>query len=113
MRSGLGLPAPGPKVPTLGRLDIDGQSFYGISGHGQPIDMSVNAISRTHAEADAFQQAKNAGVTARTATWYVDYPAGLCKSCGQFGGLKSMARELGLEEVTVVYPGGSFVMPVG
>jgi RHS repeat-associated protein len=112
-RKSLGLPPPGPKVQTLGRLDIDGRSFYGISSHGQAIDLNVNAISRTHAEADAFQQAKNAGVTGKTATWYVDYPGGLCKSCGQFGGLRSMARQLGLKEVTVVYPGGTFPVPVG
>jgi RHS repeat-associated protein len=113
LRKSLGLPPAGPGVPTLGRLDIDGKSFYGISAHGQPIDFEVNAITRTHAEADAFQQAKNAGVTAKTATWYVDYPGGLCKSCGQFGGLRSLARQLGLQEVTVVYPGGSFPVPVG
>jgi hypothetical protein len=47
---------------TLARLDVDGESFYGINAHGQPIDLTVNPISATHGEADVCQQASNAGV---------------------------------------------------
>ena len=47
---------------TLACLDIGDQRFYGINAHGQNISLKVNPITRTHAEADVFQQAFNAGV---------------------------------------------------
>ncbi|ATQ70953.1 RHS repeat-associated core domain-containing protein [Methylosinus trichosporium] len=56
-RSELGLQ---PGQGALARLDVGGRKFYGINAHGQDITLSVNAISRTHAEADAFQQAASA-----------------------------------------------------
>lgn len=57
---------------TLARLDVGGRSFYGINAHRQPVTMRVNAITRTHAEAHAFQQAANAGIRAERGTLYVD-----------------------------------------
>jgi RHS repeat-associated protein len=107
MRGQLHLPPPGPGSPTLARLDIGGKSFYGISGV-KDIDLVVNPISRTHAEADVFQQAANAGVTAETATLYVDYPNGLCLACAGNGGVDTLARQLGLREVQVVGPNFSY-----
>jgi hypothetical protein len=104
-RAGLGLKA---GEGTLARLEVDGKAFYGINAHGQPITMGVNAISRTHAEADAFQQALNAGVKGGNATLYVD--RALCAACGQNGGVRSMARQLGLSQVTVITPQGTLVV---
>lgn len=98
-RQELGL-LPGQK--TLALLDVGGQLFYGISGHGQPITMPINAISAQHAEADAFQQAINAGVNAEEGTLYVDRP--LCQSCGKFGGVNGIACALGLDKLNVVTP---------
>jgi hypothetical protein len=70
--------------------------------------MSVNAITRTHAEADAFQQAINAGASGKRATLFVD--RALCPSCGTYGGVRGMARQLGLESVEVVTPTGTLVI---
>jgi len=99
LRSDLGLK---PGDGTLARLEINGQVFFGINAHGQKITMNVNAITRTHAEADAFQQALNAGVRGGRGTLYVD--RALCDACGKNGGVRSMVRELGLSELTVVTP---------
>lgn len=104
-RDELGL-APGDG--TLARLDVNGESFYGINAHGQPITMNVNAITRTHAEADAFQQALNAGQSGGDATLYVD--RALCPACGQNGGVRGMARQAGLNQVTVITPQGTQVI---
>ena len=104
-RGELGLPE---GAGTLARLDVGGQSFYGINAHGQTVTMSVNAITRTHAEGDAFQQAIAAGASATSATLYVDRP--LCASCGTFGGVRGMARQLGLDSLKVVTPSGTEVI---
>ena len=87
---------------TLARLDMGGQSFYGINAHGQIIDLTVNPISMTHAQADAFQQAANAGMKGGSATLYVD--RALCMACGQYGAVRSMARQLGITDLTIVAP---------
>jgi hypothetical protein len=106
MRSDLEMGSSG----TLARLDVGGQSYYGINAHGQEIDFQVNAISRTHAEADAFQQAKDAGVYGGNGTLYVDRP--LCDACGIYGGVRSMMRQLGLDSLRVVTPAGvQFIRP--
>jgi RHS repeat-associated protein len=99
-RSQLGL-APGQG--TLARLDIGGESFYGINAHGQDVSLSVNAISATHAEADVFQQAANAGINGGSGLLTVD--RSLCLACGQNGGVSSMARQLGLDSLTIQTPG--------
>ena len=95
---------------TLSRLDAGGKSFYGVNAHGQEITLRVNPISSTHAEADAFQQAANAGVRGGRGTLYVD--RALCQACGLRGAVKSMARQLGLEELKIVTPQGvSTIVP--
>lgn len=89
---------------TLARLDIGGKRFYGINAHGRPVNMKVNAITRTHAEADAFQQAASAGVRGGRGNMYVD--RALCPACGQNGGVKGMMRQLDISELRVVTPQG-------
>jgi hypothetical protein len=49
-----------------------------------------------------FQQARNLGVGGKRARLLVDRD--LCGACGDFGGLRSLARQLGLEEVEVITP---------
>jgi RHS repeat-associated protein len=108
-RSELGLPAAGTEgAGTLSRLDVGGQSFYGINAHGQKVDLTVNPISRTHAETDAFQQARNAGTSGGSATLYVDRD--LCRSCGQNGAVESMAKQLSIDNLTIVTPSGTVVI---
>ncbi|MFA5952931.1 MAG: RHS repeat-associated core domain-containing protein [Hyphomicrobium sp.] len=89
---------------TLARLDAGGKSFYGINAHRQGVNLSVNAISRTHAETDAFQQAFGAGVRGGDAALFVDRP--LCLACGVNGGVASMSRQLGFSSVKVYTPNG-------
>jgi hypothetical protein len=91
---------------ALARLEVGGQEFWGINAHGQPVSpLSVNAISATHAEADAFAQAARAGVNGGTGTLTVD--RALCLACGAFGAVRSMAGQLGLESLEVVTPAGT------
>ena len=112
-RADLGAPPAGPGVsPTLSRLDVDGMTpLYGTSGHDQTVSLRVNPISRTHAETDVLQQlADLGGATGARATMYIDYPGGLCGACGRSGAVLSMARQVGLGELQVVWPGGSVVL---
>ena len=98
-----------PGEGAVARLDVAGRSFYGINAHGQPVaPLRINAISATHAEADVFAQAARAGVKGGPGKLFVDRP--LCASCGTFGGVRSMARQLGLESLEVVTPNGTFVI---
>jgi hypothetical protein len=66
--------------------------------------LTVNPISRTHAEADAFQQAFDLGHKGGRARLIVDRD--LCRACGQNGGVKGMARQLDLEEIEIISPSG-------
>ena len=111
-RADLGLPAPGRGSPTLSRLDVgDAEPIYGVSAHGQPVDLRVNPISRTHAETDALQQLANSGGGGgRSGTMYIDHPDGLCGPCGRSGAVRSMAGQTGLSELRVVWPDGSTVL---
>ncbi|WP_204101855.1 MULTISPECIES: RHS repeat-associated core domain-containing protein, partial [Spirulina sp. CCY15215] len=110
LRNGLDLPPAGAinDKSTLAKLEINGQEFYGISGHGQDTSIlnRVNSISPTHAEGDVAIQAINAGQAgkAKKAIMYVD--RGACKSCGRNGGLRSLARNLGVDELVVISPDG-------
>jgi hypothetical protein len=100
-------PVPSANSPdggVLSRLDVGGDSFYGINAHGQDVSMRVNNITRTHAEADAFQQAYNAGVRGGEGRLFVD--ADLCGACGTRGGVRGLARQLGLDRLEVVTPSG-------
>ena len=70
--------------------------------------MRVNAITKTHAEADAFQQALNSGATSKYAQIFVDRD--LCLACGQNGGVASMAKQLGIETLEINTPGNRMIL---
>ena len=104
-RQKLGLPPAGSEDDrtTIAKLEMGGGVFFGISAGSNPnrtkITLKVNPISRTHAEADAFQQAFDAQLRGGRARLTVDRD--LCRACGQNGGVKGMARQLGIEEIEV------------
>ncbi len=110
-RQHLGLPPAGSEIDrsTIAKLEIEGQSFFGINSSHNPyhrtITFNVNAITRHHAEADAFQQAKNAGIKGTRAKLIVDRD--LCRACGLQGGVNSMAWQLDIEELEIITPSGS------
>jgi hypothetical protein len=113
-RQQIGLPLAGSESDrsTVAKLEIDGNGFFGISSgsnsNRRKITLKVNAISRTHAEADAFQQAFDAGIRGGQARLVVDRE--LCRACGQNGGVKGMARQLDLEEIEIISPNGRQVI---
>jgi hypothetical protein len=113
-RQQLGLPPAGSDGDraTIAKLEIDGNSFFGISSgsnpHPRKITMTVNPISRTHAEADAFQQMFDAGIKGTKGRLIVDRD--LCRACGRNGGVRGMARQLDLEELEVISPSGSQII---
>lgn len=113
-RQQLGLPAAGSEGDraTIAKLEIGGSSFFGVNSASnpkrRPITLTVNPISRTHAEADAFQQAFDAGLKGGRARLIVDRD--LCRACGQNGGVKGMARQLDLEELEIISPSGREVI---
>jgi RHS repeat-associated protein len=111
-RAAENLPPAGPKSPTLARLDVQGKApIYGRSAHGRDVTLRVNPISRTHAETDVMQQVMDAGgAKGAKATLYVDHPDGMCGACGRSGAVRSMARQVGISELTVIWPGGSTVI---
>lgn len=85
-----------------------------LIGHGQvPTIMpeaseikrlfNVNAQTATHAEGDVFYQAKVAGNTSTTAILITDRRA--CKACGLNGGIRSLARQMGITDLIIVSPG--------
>jgi deoxycytidylate deaminase len=90
-----------------------GSRFQGRSPNnpsGMHPSLRPNAITRQHAEADAFNQAAWSGVTAERATLTVD--RALCGACGRSGGVKSMAKALGIKELTIVTPVGKEVIVI-
>ncbi len=109
-RQQLGLPTAGSDQDraTVAKLEIGESIFLGVNSGSNPnrrrITLTVNPISRTHAEADALQQAFDAGVRGGRARLIVDRD--LCRACGQNGGVKGMARQLGLELLEVISPSG-------
>ena len=112
-RAKQGMPAKDTELDehTASRLDIDGQSFYGRNGHGMPTDIKVNAQTKTHAEGQSFQRAKNffgGNAPVKEATLYVD--RNFCKSCGPYGGVGSLMRGLGIDRLTVHSPAGTFMI---
>jgi MafB19-like deaminase len=113
-RQQMGLPLAGSESDrsTVAKLEIDGNGFFGISSgsnsNRRKITLKVNAVSRTHAEADALQQAFDAGIRGGRARLIVDRE--LCRACGQNGGVKGMARQLDLEEIEIISPSGRQVI---
>jgi hypothetical protein len=103
-----GLPAVGSPedAHTLCRLDVGGERFYSVNAHHEPIDLVVNAQSATHAEGGAFQQAARSLPASREtrAVLYVDRE--LCRACGDFGAVTSMAKQLGILHLDVYTPSG-------
>ncbi len=115
-RQRLSLPPAGSETDksTIAKIEIDGQSFFGINSGSNPnprqITFTVNPISKTHAEADVFQQVKDAGITAKKARLIVDRD--LCDACGLRGGVKSMAYQLDIEELEIITPSGTKIIEV-
>lgn len=109
-REQLSLPPAGSETDrdTVAKLEIGGMVFFGVNSSSNPtrrqITLRVNPISRTHAEADAFQQAYDLGIMGGKASLIVDRD--LCRACGQNGGVKGMARQLDIEELEVISPSG-------
>ncbi len=110
-REEMGLPAAGSEGDdaTLAVVQMNGNTYDGINrGLQDPAtEMTldrVNAQTLTHAEADAVQNAVNDGAagTQSTAEMWIDREP--CKSCGQFGGLRSLARNLQVDQLIVNTP---------
>lgn len=95
-------------VSTFARLDVNGESYYGQNGQSQPITLKVNAISKFHAETNAFQRAYNDGVQGGDGILYVDRP--MCLACGQNGAVRSLGMQLGLTSLIVFDPFGAFLL---
>jgi hypothetical protein len=106
----LGLPSAGSDDDnaTVAKLEMGGNVFFGVNSGSNPnqrkITLKVNPISRTHAEADAFQQAFDVGLSGGFARLTVDRD--LCRACGQNEGVKGMAKQLGVEEIEIISPSG-------
>lgn len=115
-RQRLGLPPAGSETDksTIAKLEIAGQSFFGVNSSSNPyrraITFNVNSITKTHAEADAFQQAADAGIRGGKARLICDRE--LCAACGLRGGVNSMAWQLNIEELEIVTPSGSKTITV-
>lgn len=99
---------------TIAKLEIGGQNFFGINSGSNPnprqINFNVNPITKTHAEADAFQQAADVGIRGGKARLIVDRD--LCAACGIRGGVNSIAWQLGIEELEIITPSGSKTIAV-
>jgi len=115
-RQKLGLPKAGAEgdEATLAQLEMNGKTYDGINRELQdpktPMTLErVNAQTKTHAEAEAVQNAVNDGAqgTSDTAEMWVDRDP--CGSCGQSGGLRSLARNLGVKQLVVHSPSGTEV----
>ncbi|MFB2881285.1 deaminase [Floridanema aerugineum] len=115
-RQSLSLPPAGSETDksTIAKLEIGGQNFFGINSGSNPnprqITFNVNPITKTHAEADAFQQAADVGIRGGKARLIVDRD--LCAACGIRGGVNSMAWQLGIEELEIITPSGSKTIAV-
>ncbi|MBD1809285.1 hypothetical protein H6F98_28065 [Microcoleus sp. FACHB-SPT15] len=115
-RQRLDLPPAGSEIDksTIAKLEIGGQTFFGINSgsnpHPRQITFKVNPITKTHAEADAFQQAADAGIKGGKARLIVDRD--LCAACGIRGGVNSMAWQLGIEELETITPSESKTITV-
>lgn len=77
-----------------------------------PTRASSALFSQTiaHAEAEATQKAVDAGIsgTAKKADLFIDRDP--CDACGKNGGLRSLARNLGVDELAVHSPSGTTIV---
>ncbi len=102
----------------IAKLEIGDGSFFGISFGNNPycaqncwqITIQVNAITKQHAEADAFQQAVDAGITGGKARLIVDRD--LCTCCEKLR-LKSIVKQLAIEELEAIAPSGRQIIKPG
>jgi hypothetical protein len=107
-RQRLGLPPAGSDADksAIAKLEIGSRSFFGVNSSSNPnrrqITFKVNRITKDHAEADAFQQASDAGIRGGKARLIVDRD--LCAACGLRGGVNSMAWQLDIEELEIITP---------
>lgn len=113
-RTRRGLPPAGAEgdTSTVAVLRLRGDDYVGVNSGIQtprtPITLDrVNAQTRTHAEADVVQQGLNgtARMNGGRAEMWVDRD--LCRSCGVNGGMRSLARNLGVDELIVHSPSGT------
>ncbi|WP_205949766.1 deaminase [Paracoccus contaminans] len=113
-RAARGLPPAGAQgdASTVAMIRLRGQDYVGVNSSVQQPRTTitldrVNAQTRTHAEADAVQQALNGTARKRggQAEMWVDRD--LCRSCGPNGGMRSLARNLGVDELIVHTPSGT------
>ncbi len=90
---------------TAGKLIIGDNEYYGRNGHGKDVrsEFTVNPQTATHAEGDVFYQAKMAGENSTSAVLITDRRA--CRACGFNGGIRSMAKQMGITDFTIVSPG--------
>ena len=92
---------------TAAKLIIGGHEYYGKNGHGKQEQIksifTVNAQTVIHTEADVFYQAKKAGEESGMAILITDRR--VCKSCGYYGEIRSMARQMGITNLVIVSPG--------
>lgn len=61
-------------------------------------------MKKLERKSNALQQAFDAGIRGGRARLIVDRD--LCRACGQNGGVKGMARQLGVEELEIISPSG-------
>ena len=99
-------------VSTVAILKINGKEYQGVNSKNQNPKtkitlVRVNAQTKTHAEAEAVQKAINDGAagTAEEAELHVDRDP--CRACGPAGGLRSLARNLGVKRLVVHSPSGT------
>ncbi len=96
---------------TAAKLIIGDNEYYGKNGHGLhkkvKEQFKVNAQTATHAEGHVFYQAKIANVSNPVATLIIDRPA--CKSCGFYGGVRSLARQMGITDLTIIEPNNNII----
>ncbi|MDG4596454.1 MAG: deaminase [Candidatus Contendobacter sp.] len=114
VRERLKLPKAGSHddVSTVAILKINGKEYQGVNSKNQNPKtkitlVRVNAQTKTHAEAEAVQKAINDGAagTAEEAELHVDRDP--CRACGPAGGLRSLARNLGVKRLVVHSPSGT------
>ena len=107
-RKSQGMPVAGSAEDkhTAGKLIIGENEYYGRNGHGQQEAVknafSVNAQTATHAEGQAFYNAYSDKAQGTSATLITDREA--CGSCGYSGGIRSMAKQMGITDLTIVSP---------